>query len=82
MIYNSKMGAFPGKLTLGYIGPYQIAQEVGQGTFMVVDVFGTKVHKPVNGFRLKKFQGKPPHLDLPQFGVAESNWCHIYDRVY
>ncbi|MCO5614955.1 hypothetical protein L7F22_069241 [Adiantum nelumboides] len=57
MLYNSRLGPFPGKLTLRYKGPYQIVEDLGQGTFVVADVFGTRVDKPVNGFRLKKFQG-------------------------
>ncbi|MCO5566707.1 hypothetical protein L7F22_020385 [Adiantum nelumboides] len=59
MLYNSRLGPFPGKLTLRYKGPYQIVQDLGQGTFIVADVFRIKVDKPVNGFRLKKFQAMP-----------------------
>ena len=69
MVYNSKLGPFQGKLSLRYIGPYQIVKDLGQGTFILADVFGTRVDKPVNGFRLKKFHGRPPHLDWPQFSV-------------
>ncbi|MCO5568833.1 hypothetical protein L7F22_022534 [Adiantum nelumboides] len=60
MLYNSKLGPHPGKLKLRYFEPYQIVAKQGQGTFLLQDVFGTKVIKPVNGFRLKKFYGKVP----------------------
>ena len=67
MVYNSKLGPFLGKLTLKYLKPYQIVQNLGQGTFIVGDVFGTRVEKSINGIRLKKFLGRPPHLDWPKF---------------
>ena len=77
MVYNSKLGPFPGKLTLRYTGPYQIVQDLGQGTFIMANVFGTRVEKPVNGFWLKKFQGKPPHLDWPQFLVSDNAFFEV-----
>ena len=77
MVYNSKLGPFPGKLSLRYTGPYQIVKDLGQGTFILADVFGTRVDKPVNGFRLKKFQGRPPHLDWPQFSVTDIASCEV-----
>ena len=75
MVYKSKLGPFPRKLSLRYIGPYQIV--LGQGSFIVADVFGTRVEKTVNGFKLKKFQGKPPHLDWPQFLVVDNAFCEV-----
>ena len=50
MLYNSKLGPHPGKLKLRYVGPYKIEEDVGQGTFILSDVFGTRVQKAVNGF--------------------------------
>ena len=61
LLYNSKLGPHLEKLKLGYIGPYQIVDDLGQGTFRLMDIYGTHVEKPVNGFRLKKFYGTPPN---------------------
>ena len=33
IMYNSRLGPHPGKLKLRYFGPYQIVEELGQGTF-------------------------------------------------
>ena len=60
LIYNSRLGPHPGKLKLRYIGPFQIIEDLGQGTFRVKDIYGNEVPQPVNGFRLKKFYGNPP----------------------
>ncbi|MCO5598130.1 hypothetical protein L7F22_052222 [Adiantum nelumboides] len=68
LLYNSRS---PGKLNLRYKGPYHIVTDLGQGTFIVADVFGTRVEKPVNGSRLKKFQGTPPHLDWLKPGMPK-----------
>ena len=46
MLYNSKLGRHLGKLELRYVGPYKIEEDVGQGPFMISDVFGTLVPKP------------------------------------
>lgn len=62
MLYNSNLGPHPSKLKLRYIGPYRIERDLGQGTFMLSDVFGTMVPKVVNGFRLKPFVGQPPRI--------------------
>lgn len=59
-VYHLKLGPHPGKLKLKYIGPYRIKQDVGQGTFLLMDYFGNLVAKPVNGFRLKIFSGIIP----------------------
>ena len=53
---------------LRYVGPYKIEEDVGQGTFVLSDVFGTRVPKVVNGFRLKPFIGQPPNVQ----GIFES----------
>ena len=47
LLYNSKMGPHPGKLKLRYIGPYQIIDDLGQGTFRLMDIYGVQVEKPV-----------------------------------
>ena len=70
MMYNLKSGPHPGKLKLRYFGPYQIVEELGQGTFRLRDVFGTLIPKPVNGFRLKKFFGKIP--EIPQWMINKA----------
>ena len=57
MLYNSKLGPHAGKLKLRYVGPYKIEKDIGQGTFRLSDIFGTRVPKAVNGFRLKPFVG-------------------------
>ena len=44
------------------MGPYKIEEDVGQGTFVLSDVFGTRGPKAVNGFRLKPFIGQPPDV--------------------
>ena len=59
MFYNSKLGPHPGKLKLRYVGPYKIERDVGQGTFIIFDIFVTLVPKAINGFRLKPFVGSP-----------------------
>ena len=70
MMYNSKLGPHPGKLKLRYFGPYQIMEELGQGTFRLRDIFGTPVLKPINGFRLKQFYGHVP--DIPRWMVNKA----------
>ncbi|MCO5562409.1 hypothetical protein L7F22_016036 [Adiantum nelumboides] len=70
MIYNSKLGPHPGKLKLRYFGPYQIVSEQGQGTFLLKDVFGTQILKPVNGFSLKNIYGKVP--EVPKWMVNKA----------
>lgn len=70
MMYNSKLGPHPGKLKLQYFGPYQITEELGQGTFRLKDMFGTPIQKPVNGFRLKKFYGHVP--EIPKWMVNKA----------
>lgn len=62
MVYNSKLGSHLGKLK---------AEELGQGTFRLRDVFGTMIPKPVNGFKLKKFYGKVPEIPRWMFSKAE-----------
>ena len=71
MMYNSRLGPHPGKLKLRYFGPYQIVEELGQGTFRLQDVFGSPIPKPVNGFRLKKFYGKVPEIPKWMVNKAE-----------
>ncbi|MCO5612869.1 hypothetical protein L7F22_067140 [Adiantum nelumboides] len=71
MVYNSRLGPHLGRLNLRYKGPYQIVQDLGQGTFIVAYVFETRVDKPINGFRLKKFQGKPSYLNWLKPTVAD-----------
>ncbi|MCO5599314.1 hypothetical protein L7F22_053415 [Adiantum nelumboides] len=49
----------------------QIVAKQGQGTFLLQYVFGTKVIKLVNGFRLKKFYGKVPEVPKWMINRAE-----------
>ena len=56
LVYNSKLGKFPGKLKLQYSGPFLIDQDLGQGLFQLKDLTGQLLLKPINGFRLKKFR--------------------------
>lgn len=62
MLYNSKLGPHLQKLKLRYFGPYQIVEELGQGTFQVKDVFTTLIQKLVKGFLLKKFYVRTPKI--------------------
>lgn len=55
LVYNSKLGKHPEKLRLRYVGPYRILRDLGQGTFVVTDLKGQVVIKPINGFRLKPY---------------------------
>ena len=83
MLYNSKLGPHPGKLKLRYFGPYQITEELGQGTFRLKDVFGTPVLKPVNGFRLKKFFGNVPEIPHWMVNRAEEiavRWMEVVPK--
>ena len=50
MVYNSKLGPHLEKLKLRYVGPYPILHDTGQGTFHLIDYYGSKIPKPVNGF--------------------------------
>ncbi|MCO5577908.1 hypothetical protein L7F22_031743 [Adiantum nelumboides] len=50
---------------------FQIISEQGQGTFLLKDVFGTQILKPVNGFRLKTFYGKVPKVPKWMINKAE-----------
>ena len=60
LVYNSKLGKFPGKLKLRYSGPFIVHQDLGQGLFQLEDLTGQLIVKPINGFRLKKFwEGTP-----------------------
>lgn len=70
MMYNSKLGPHPGKLKLKYFGPYQIVEELGQGTFRLQVVFGTPIPKPVNGFCMKRFYGKV--LEIPRWMINKA----------
>ena len=60
LIYNSKLGKFPGKLKLRYSGPFLIHQDLGQGLFQLKDLTGQLIVKPINGFRMKKFREGTP----------------------
>ena len=60
LIYNSRLGPHPQKWKLRYIGPFQIIQDLGEGTFRMKDISGNEVEKPTNGFKLKEFHGVPP----------------------
>ena len=55
LLYNSKLGKRPGKLKLRYMGPFQIAEEVGQSTYLLADTEGRIFPKSVNGYRLKPY---------------------------
>ena len=58
MMYNSKLvGKRPGKLKLRYLGPFQIAKQVGQSTYLLADFRGNIFPKAV--FEIPKFAQKP-----------------------
>ncbi|MCO5576462.1 hypothetical protein L7F22_030272 [Adiantum nelumboides] len=52
---------------------FEIVSEQGQGTFLLQDVFETKVIKPVNGFGLKTFYGKVPEVPKWMVNKAEES---------
>lgn len=64
LVYNSKLGKFPGKLKLRYSRPLVIQQDLGQGLFELRDLTGRLLAKPINGFRLKVFRGANPTSEL------------------
>lgn len=62
LLFNMRMGKHPGKLKMRWEGLYIIGGCCGVGTFILQALEGTKLEKPMNGFRLKLYQGQIPQL--------------------
>ncbi|KAH7291202.1 hypothetical protein KP509_29G006300 [Ceratopteris richardii] len=53
MVYNNKLNNSRGKLKLRYVGPFQIAKQLGPTTYQLQDGQGRIFAKAINGYRLK-----------------------------
>ena len=66
LIFNSKLGKYPGKLKLRWIGPCIIEEETAPGAFTLRNLDGTRRPGVVNGCRMKPYYGMRQPIALPQ----------------
>ena len=59
LVFQTRLGAMPGKLRFRWTGPFWIIDEFN-GTFQLGTLAGEIVKSWVNGFRLRPYQGSTP----------------------
>ena len=72
VVFQTRLGAMPGKLRFRWTGPFWIVDEFN-GTFQLGTVVGEIVKSWINGFRLRPYQGStPPNLFGKTHGTEEA----------